>query len=209
MKDKLLIIGAGGHGRVVADTAQVSGQWSEFAFVDSRYPQLTQSGQWPVVGNDEMLLSLQEDYSSVVVAVGDNKGRLRLHEIAQQAGFQLVVVVHPSAVVGSDVKLGEGTVVFAGAVINYGATLGRSCVINTAATIDHDCSLDDGVHLSPGVHLAGGVTIGECSWVGMGASVIQQITIDKDAVVGAGAAVINNIEQGATVVGVPAKNIIQ
>jgi len=207
MKPKLLIFGAGGHGRVVADAATVSGCWSEIAFLDCKYPEVTHSGEWSVVGSDEQMGSFIEEYPHAVVAVGDNRPRMRLHEEVEQAGFELVTVVHPAATVGREVIIGAGTVLFAGSVINHGARIGRSCIVNTSASVDHDGVLEDGVHISPGAHLAGAVSVGECSWIGIGASVIQQVEIGKSVMVGAGAAVVDDVKDGVTVVGVPAKEL--
>lgn len=206
MDNNLLIVGAGGHGRVVADAAQASGKWSVIAFVDRDYPEVAQIGEWQVIGNDPMLGQLHADFPNIVVAIGDNVARLHLSTDVEKLGFQLATVVHPSAVIGGEVRLGKGSVVFAGAVINYGAVLGRSCIVNTASTIDHDCELGDGVHISPGGHLAGGVCIGDQSWIGIGASVIEQTMIGNDVIVGAGAVVVSDVEDGVKVVGVPAKN---
>lgn len=207
MKPRLLIFGAGGHGRVVADAATACGSWSEVAFMDSNYPTTSHSGEWPVIGSDEQMEHFLEEYPCAVVAVGDNRSRMRLHNKVEHAGFKLSTVIHPAATVGREVVIGAGSVVFAGAVINHGARIGCSCIINTSASVDHDGILEDGVHLSPGAHLAGAVSVGELSWIGMGASVIQQVKIGKSVIVGAGAVVIGDVEDRMTVVGVPAKEM--
>lgn len=205
MSEKLLIVGAGGHGCVVADAARASGEWSDIAFVDDQYPRVSRAGEWLVLGNRHTLEQLRDEFKDVVIAIGDSDTRLHLQAVVERHGFQLATIVHPSAVVGGNVQLGRGTVVFAGAVINYGATIGCSCIINTSSTIDHDCVLGDGVHVSPGANLAGGVCIGDKSWIGISASVVEQITIGSGAKVGAGAVVVGGVEDETTVVGVPAK----
>jgi len=204
---KLLVLGASGHGSVVADAAMRTGQWSEVAFLDKKFPTLGQFGKWTVIDLDENLEKYREKYVNLVIAIGDNSVRLKWHSRAENAGFKLVSIVHPSASIGENVDIGAGSVLFAGSVINHGARIGRSCIVNTSASVDHDGVLEDGVHISPGAHLAGAVSVGECSWIGIGASVIQQVEIGKSVMVGAGAAVVDDVKDGVTVVGVPAKEL--
>ena len=187
---KLIIIGAGGHGKVVADAAGC-----DCVFVDQQ-----ENAQEGVHAMEE-LPSLQGSDHQVIVGIGDNGTRLQ-----EMAGLRnIATVIHKDASVSSRASLGEGTVVFAQAAINLGTTIGRGCIINTGATVDHDCNLDDGVHISPGANVGGGVTIGLCSWIGLGAAVKHGVTIGKYVTVGVGAAVVSDIPDNVTVVGVPAK----
>jgi sugar O-acyltransferase (sialic acid O-acetyltransferase NeuD family) len=204
---KLAIYGAGGHGRVVADAADLSGIWSEINFFDDAYPDFKCSGRWPVIGRLVDLMSIVSTYDGIVVAVGMCDERLRLLELIQAGGGNIVSVIHPSAVIASDCSLGDGVVVCALSVINTGSSIGNGVIINTSATIDHDTHLADGVHVSPGAHLAGGVTVGLSSWIGIGAIIKQQVIIGDQVVVGAGAVVLKNIRSGLTVVGVPSTPI--
>lgn len=203
----LLIVGAGGHGRVVADTACEMGRWCKVAFVDDRYPSLTKVSCWPVIGRLDEIDSLLSEYSEIVVAIGNNHLRIDLLKKFMGMGVSLPAVVHPTAFVSSRSEINVGVVIFARAVINIGAKIGLGCIINTAATVDHDCILGEGVHLSPGANLAGGVSIGSNSWFGIGSSAIQKIEIGSNVIVGAGSAIINNIASNVTVVGVPARII--
>jgi len=205
----ILIVGAGGHGRVVADAARLSGQWGKIAFIDDRYPELVSAGSWPVIGTVAELDRLASDWGEVVIAVGDNTTRIELLERAKTYNLDIVSVIHPSAQIAEDVTIGEGTVVFANAVVNVGSILGNACIVNTAVTVDHDNHIGAGVHLSPGVHLAGDVGIGDCSWIGIGAVVIQGCSVGHDVMVGAGAVVTKNINSGLTVVGVPARELMK
>jgi len=205
----ILIVGAGGHGRVVADAARLSGQWERIAFVDDRYPELDSAGSWPVIGTVAELGRLASDWGEAVIAVGDNTTRIEMLERVKTCGFDIVSVIHPSAHIAEDVTIGEGTVVFSNAVVNTGSILGNACIVNTAVTVDHDDQIGVGVHLSPGVHLAGDVEIGDRSWIGIGAVVIQGCSVGHDVMVGAGAVVINNINNGLTVVGVPASELVK
>jgi sugar O-acyltransferase (sialic acid O-acetyltransferase NeuD family) len=204
---KLLIAGAGGHGRVVADAAQSGGAFTDIAFLDDRYPQLERSGEWPVVGRLRDLPTQAAAYGSCIAAFGDPNLRLKVLDDAAALGFVLPVVLHPSAILGLGVRLGAGTVVLAGAIVNIGAVIGRGAIVNTGAVVEHDCSLGDGVHVCPGACIAGEVSVGRCSWIGIGASIIQCVTIGADVTVGAGGVCIRDVGDGQVVVGVPAKEI--
>lgn len=204
---RLAILGAGGHAKVIADTALVSG-WDDVVFFDDEWPNHSFIGPWEVRGNSEKLLELAEEIDGVIVGIGNNMIRLEKQLELQKANIKIVNIVHPSAIVSSYSEIGVGSVVFACAVINPFAKIGPGCIINTSSTIDHDCVLSEGVHLSPGAHLGGNVSVGKISWIGIGASVIHGIHIGEKVIVGAGAVVINNIVSNVTVAGVPAKKII-
>ena len=161
-----------------------------------------------ILGGAEQLEPLREQgVKHAIVAIGDNRARLRLADKLASAGFELAVAIHRRAIVASDVKIGAGTVIAAGAVLNPGCTIGRNVIINTAASVDHDCNIGDASHVSPGAHIAGNVTIGSCAWVGLGASIIEKVQIGNDAIVGAGAVVLRNVPSGVVVAGHPAKPI--
>lgn len=206
-KNELCIVGAGGHGVVVADAAQASGRWPAIAFFDDRWPDTAAVGAWPVRGT---LAALREhlagrDGMQVVVAVGDNRRRLALGRELAAAGARLATVVHPFSAISPSAEIGAGTVVMAGAVLNPRARLGEAVILNTRASVDHDCAVGDGVHLCPGSTLAGNVTVRDLAWVGIGSSVIQGVTIGAASIIGAGAAVIRDVREGATVAGCPAR----
>jgi sugar O-acyltransferase (sialic acid O-acetyltransferase NeuD family) len=204
---RLLIGGSGGHGRVVADAAALTARWSEIAFLDDRYPAVSSSGVWPVVGCLDDLTGLSAQDLEFLAAVGEARLRLDLLARARAGGFGVPVLVHPKSAVSPHAQLGPGVVVFAGGVVNVGAELGTGCLINTAATVDHDCHLDAGVHVCPGAHLAGDVSVGMRTWFGIGAVAKQGIRIGADVTVGAGAVCLHDIRDGATVAGVPAKEM--
>jgi sugar O-acyltransferase (sialic acid O-acetyltransferase NeuD family) len=203
----LLILGARGLGRVVADAARLSGRWPEIAFLDDRYPDIQAVDGLPVLGGVGAAAELRLRFVDAVVAVEDSRLRLRTLQVVHQEGLHLVVVAHPTAAVSDRALFGPGTVIMAQCAINPGARLGTGCIVNTGATVDHDCDLGPGVHLSPGAHLGGNVTIRERSWLGTGASVRAGITIGADVTVGDGAAVITDLPDGVTAVGVPARVI--
>lgn len=201
---KLAILGASGHGKVVADTAECCG-WESIEFFDDRWPETTHNSHWRIAGNTATLIERLEQFDGVVVAIGANKIRhMKIVEL-HAAGARLCTIIHPAAMVSRYADLGYGSVVFAGAVINADARIGFGAILNTGCSIDHDCVLGSAVHISPGARLAGGVAIGSLSWVGIGANVRQLISIGEGVTVGAGAAVIHDIADNLTVVGVPAR----
>lgn len=202
--NRLGILGASGHGKVVADCAEVCG-WKAIDFFDDAWPELSQNGHWSVLGNSQALLDTLHLYEGVFVAIGNNRIRLEKLRMLQDASAPIISLIHPGAVVSRYLKLGLGSVVLAGAVLNVDARIAAGAIINTAASIDHDSVLGDCVHVSPGARLAGGVQVGDCSWIGIGASVRQNVIIGSDVVVGAGAAVVSDIPSGKTVIGVPAR----
>lgn len=205
MNHELIIIGAGGHGRVVADAARCSGVWTKIVFVDDQYAESKWSGDVEIIAPLDQLPSLAGTRCHAIVAIGDNRLRLDLQGRLKNMGFTLATIIHPSAQIARDVNIGHGSVLLANSVVNVGAVLGESVIINTAATVDHNGRIGDGVHLSPGVNLAGNVVIGEGAWLGIGAAVVNDCAIGRFATVGAGAVVINDIPDAATAVGIPAK----
>lgn len=207
MNSGLLIVGAGGHGRVIADIAQQSGDWSQLAFVDEADGLPSRIMDIPVLKSVEDSEGLRTRYPDAVIAVGDCSRRMQLIDEFSALGFRLPVIRHPAAIVSRHAEIGAGSQILALGVINAGARTGVGCIINTSATVDHDCDLGDGVHLSPGAHLAGEVRIARCTWIGIGASVRGGCRIGREVTVGAGAAVVSDIDDGQTVVGVPARPI--
>jgi len=200
----LLIIGAGGNGKVVADIALEQGNWQRIAFLDDRYPDLKEAIGLPVLGKASDARCFLNDYPDMVIAVGNNQQRMQLLDDVRELGFGLPVICHPSAVISRSAVIGSGCVLFANSVVNPAARLGDGCIINTGATVDHDCVLAEGVHISPGAHLGGVVQVGRISWVGIGASVRELTVIGDQVIVGAGAAVIGDVPDGVIVTGVPA-----
>jgi sugar O-acyltransferase (sialic acid O-acetyltransferase NeuD family) len=200
----LLIVGAGGHGKVVADAALLLG-WGNVAFLDDRAATLGSPLGLPIVGTLGELTEQREAFPHFIVAIGDAKLRLELTDRFCRLGLQAVSIVHPMAFVSKYASIGPGCAVFAQSAINVGARIGAACIVNTGATVDHDCLIGDGVHICPGVHLAGDVRIGDRSWIGIAATIRQGIEIGHDATVGAGAVVIADVADESTVVGVPAK----
>ncbi|GGI67274.1 acetyltransferase [Shewanella gelidii] len=204
MSSVCAILGASGHGKVVAELAELNG-YSEIKFFDDAWPHKLQVEHWSVVGNTQSLFESIDSYDCIVVAIGNNSVRYSKHREIVEAGAKCPPLIHPKAIVSNYAQIKEGTVVMAGAAVNPFSTIGEACVLNTNSCVDHDCALQDGVHISPNASLAGAVQVGEKAWVGIGAQVRQQIKIGPEAVVGAGATVVKDVPKGKTVVGNPAK----
>lgn len=202
----LYILGAGGHGAVVAEAAVASGQWRTIGFLDQDPASETVVGL-QVFGDLDTLAGLADEETEVFVAVGDNRRRLELYDDLADRGFRIATIIHPQACVSSSAEIGVGTVVCAGTVVNARTRIDRGCILNTGSTVDHDCVLHGGVHVSPGANIAGGVSVGGCSWIGVGSAIREGVSIGEDVIVGAGAAVIGDVESGAKVGGVPARRL--
>lgn len=206
----LLILGAGGHAKVVAETALALGQFSRIAFLDDhRYSSeaMPKVVGWPVLGALSQALepAMLGTFDSALVAFGRASSRLFWLERLSAAGYSLPSLVHPTAWVSPTAQLGSGTVVLAQAVVQAQAVIGPGAILNTGCSVDHDSQLAAGVHVCPGARLAGEVTVGMSSWIGIGACVIQQIHIGSNVTVGAGAAVVCDLPDGVTAKGVPAR----
>lgn len=195
----IVIIGASGHGKVVADIAKNMG-YEKIIFLDDRKTGVV--GKYEIAGTSALADDFDADF---FVAIGNASVRKRIMLELQKKGKNLPVLIHPSAVIAEDAKIGEGTVVAAGAVVNPGVVIGKGSIINTCASVDHDCFIGDYNHISVGVHIAGTVTIGDNVWVGAGATVSNNVSICTDALVGAGAVVVKDIVKAGTYIGVPAR----
>jgi sugar O-acyltransferase (sialic acid O-acetyltransferase NeuD family) len=201
----LIVVGGGGHGRVVADAALASGL-QVVAFADTALQGGEIAGIRILSGDlPELLKASREMQAAVVMAVGDNAARQRIQTQLSEAGVTLARVVHPRASVLGRARLGEGVVLLAGSVVGVDAVVGDGAIVNTGATVDHDCVVGAFAHLSPGVHLGGQVRIGEGTHLAVGVSVRNAVSIGAWSVVGVGAAVVADIAERVVAFGVPAK----
>ena len=203
---KLALLGASGHGKVVADVAMCAG-WQDVVFFDDAWPTLKSNGAWTVVGDTRMLLEHVNEFDGVHVSIGNCATRWEKYRQLKHAGACLVSLVHPGACVSSLALLGTGSVVMPGGIINVDARIGEACIVNTGATVDHDCQIGDAVHMSPGCHLSGNVTVGSRSWIGLGALIKQGVMVGHDVTVGVGAVVLKTVPDGQTVIGIPAREM--
>lgn len=201
----LLIVGAGGHGRVAADIALKMGAWDEILFADDHKVGTSVMGIKVVCNLAKVSSYIKK--SDIFVAIGANKTRALIQNKFKTEDANLPVLIHPSSVIGYDVELGAGSIVMAGAVINCQSKLGEGCIVNTGASIDHDNCIGNFVHISPGAHLAGNVVIGDGTWLGIGSVVSNNISIIGNTIIGAGGVVVNDINQPGTYVGIPARRL--
>lgn len=188
MAKTLLILGAGGHGKAVAEAALLSGSWQQILFVDDRWPALQESFGLPVISDVAGLARCVEKAQGAIAAVGNNTVREQWCKAIEQAGIELISVVHPRAYVSSSVVLGAGTAVMALAVIGVDAQVGRAAIINANATLDHDAVLGDFAHLGVGVQIAGGVRVGARAWLQAGCSAGYNVVVPDAQNVPAGTA---------------------
>ena len=197
MKNKLVIIGASGHGGVVADLAIMLGY--SVCFWDDDISKTMSN----------YLVSEREknapENSSIIIGIGSNI--IRENISLQYVDDSFITLIHPNSNISNNFKIGKGSVVLAGVCINNGVFIGNHCIINTGAVVDHDCVINDFVHISPNATLCGNVIIGKGSWIGAGAILIQGINVGKNAKIGAGSVIIKDIPDNATVVGNPGKII--
>jgi len=203
MKEPLVIIGGGGHAKVVIDILQDAGVPLCCCVVADR--EVKEVLGVPVVGDDSVLPRLFADgIRSAMVAVGDNRKRMEITHAVRTLGFRLANAISPRAVVSRSVRLGAGIAIMPGAVVNAGSQIGDGAIINTGATVDHDCVIGAYAHVAPGTNLAGKVRLGEGAFLGVGSRAIPGITVGAWTTVGAGGVVIRDLGENVVAVGVPA-----
>lgn len=200
---KCAVLGASGHGKVIAEIADLNGY--SVSFFDDKWPIEKKLEKWAVIGNFQSLLPIAPQFDLTVVAIGDNHIRCEKYNLLNSAGAKFGVLAHPKSYVSESAIIEEGSVIMANSSICAFSKIGKSCIINTGATIDHDCFIQDFVHISPGANLAGEVKVGAFSWIGIGSQVKQQIKIGKSSIVAAGSTVIQEINDFKMVCGNPAK----
>ena len=197
---EVVIVGASGHGKVVADIVMKSGD-KVLGFLDDN-PELGDFFcGFPVLGSTDKWNKIQN--KNFIIAIGNPGIR---ESLSRKIQGDFYTAIHPSAQISLlDVKIGEGTTIMANAVINSGVYVGRHCIINSAAVVEHDNQISDFVHISVGAKVAGTVNIGTRTWIGMGACINNNLSICSDCIIGTGAVVVKNIEKSGTYIGVPAR----
>ena len=196
--ETIVIYGAGGHAKVIADILRLTEQYEIIGFLDDNNPQKYGNdfyGSYIIGGKEKLNLIKKNGTVNIIIGFGNNYIRLRLGGMLKKIGFNLVSAIHPTSILARDISIGPGTVVAAGVIIN------------TNVTIDHECNIQDGVHISPGVIIAGNVNVGKGSWIGVGAIISDHIIIGSGSIIGAGAVVVNNIPNDVVAYGFPAKPI--
>jgi len=199
MKKNILLIGGGGHAKVVADAIKKAGDFAIFGIIDPMFPAGSIISGIKVLGGDDKLkLFFDKGIKNTFIgigSIGDCAIRKRVDHFLKPIGFTMPVIKHPSAIIGDDVELGEGTFVAAGVVINPGTKIGRHAIINTSSSIDHDCLIGDFVHIAPGVTLSGGVKVGDEVHIGIGSNIVQNINIGKRCFVKAGSIISTDLNE--------------
>lgn len=201
MSKKIVIIGASGHGKVVADIAKKNG-YDKIVFLDDKKEIIECSG-YPVVGNCNAVKKYKD--FDFVIAIGNSEIRQKIYNNLVINGIRIVTLIHPNAVIGKGVTIDCGTVIMAGVVINSDTSIGVGCIINTCSSIDHDCRIGNFVHVSVGSHISGTVHVDERTWIGAGATIVNNVNITSNCMIGAGAVVISDINKSGTYIGVPAR----
>lgn len=207
MPKDLIIIGAGGHGKVAADCAELMECFASIRFADEVYPSRQKNAHWDICMHPDDVDVGAAKKTLFFVAIGHNASRQKVMQELQQKGLNFATLIHPSAVISQYSQIGEGSLVCANAVVNCASSVGLGCIVNTASSIDHDCQIADYVHVAPGVRLAGAVTIGTGSFVGIGSVVLPGRSIGKNAILGAGSTLLDNISDFSVAVGSPARVI--
>lgn len=204
----IIVLGAGGHARVLIDALLAAS--APVAGVVDPDPALSGTSVLgvPVLGGDAAVGNYAPSEIRLVNGVGSvglPALRQKLYERFSALGYQFASVIHPSAVVARDVELAAGVQIMAGAVLQTGCRIGVNSIVNTRASVDHDCSVGAHVHIAPGVTLSGGVQLGNCVHIGTGATLIQGVCVGPHCLIAAGAVVVGDLSAGARVRGVPAK----
>jgi len=207
---KLIILGASGHAKVVADMVKSTGDFNIYGFVDSLNPDRKGEsffGSTILGGEDAFEVAKNSEVAHAIVAVSDNIARLDWIRRLESEGWNVPILIHSKAIVSKGVSIDSGSVVMAGAVVQAGTKIGKGCIINTGAIIDHDCQLGEAVHVAPGCSLAGCVKVGDFSMIGVGTSIRDRVNIGHDVLAGAGAVIVSDLPNRCLAYGVPARVI--
>lgn len=199
---RLIIVGAGGHGTVVADIAEKTERYSQIAFLDDK-----KTGEHfglPILGTTENMGQYIQD-SEFFVAIGNSSIREKIMLALREQGAEFATLVHPKTTIGRGVEIGKGSVIMAGVVINPCVKIGDGVIINTCASVDHNCIIGDFCHISVGAHIAGTVWLQNHVWIGAGAILRNDIKICAECMIGAGAVAVKDIVRKGTYIGVPAR----
>ena len=207
--EKIVLLGGGGHAKVVIDLINACGSYEIAGIADAQLAAGVSVSGVTVLGNDSVLPELYgKGIKNACIAVGsvkDNSRRKALYEKVKDAGFSIPALVHPSAIISGKSQIRKGVQIMAGAIVQTGALIGENTIVNTGAIVEHDCAVGNHVHICPGATLSGNCLIGEGAFIGAGATVLQGIKIGNNSIVSAGAVVIKDVLDNTTVIGVPAK----
>jgi len=203
---RLALIGASGHGKVVADLAITLG-WREVVFYDDAWPAVLHNSRWAVQGTTETFLNSSQGFDGVFVSIGDNAARKSIYEQLSAVLTPKISLISPKAAVSQFATIGQGVAIMPGAVVNADAKIGNGVIVNSSAVVEHDCVIGAWSHISPGSQLAGNVVLNDSVWVGLGSSVREGVRIAENTIVGAGSVVLKDVPANVIVVGVPAQYV--
>lgn len=209
MVNNIIVIGAGGHCRVILSILRYYKRFNVIGIADRNLSNKGQEISGSIIKYSwrDFTRIYEGGTKNAVIAVGDNTERKALFLKLSNIGFRIPTIIHPTAIIEKDAVVGDGSVICMGAKIGTKVSIGRNCVVYTGAILDHEVQLRDHSYISPGSNIAGRVVIGEGSFIGLGSTIKERITIGNNVVVGAGSVIIRDIPDNSTVAGVPAKNI--
>lgn len=206
---KVIILGGGGHGKVLIDLIKTSGEFEIIGILDSQLKARSTLDRITVLGGDDLLHELnKKGIENACIGVGsirDNSKRKMLYEKVKHTGFSVPYLIHPQSLVSVNVQISEGVQIMAGVIIQTGCMIGENTIINTGAIVEHDCIIGNHVHVCPGVVISGECIINDRAFIGAGATLIHGIKVGRNSLVAAGAVVINDVRDNEKVMGVPAK----
>ncbi|WP_106794993.1 acetyltransferase [Aquimarina sp. Aq78] len=208
--DKILIIGASGHAKVIIETIELNANYQIHGLIDTFKPKGKKLLGYEVLGTENYIQDLVEQgVNKGIIAIGDNWTRFLVQTRIKKLSpdFEFITVIHPSAIISPSAIVGKGSIILASVTINAHARIGDFCIMNTDANFDHDSYIQDFSSLAPGVTIGGNVSIGTCTAISLGANIIQGITIGKHSIIGAGSLILNDIDDFKLVYGVPGKEI--
>jgi sugar O-acyltransferase (sialic acid O-acetyltransferase NeuD family) len=204
--EKVCIVGAGGHAKVIFDIIQKSNQYIIDCVFAKNIGEKKEFFGAPLYEQDELF---ESNIQMGIVAIGDNWIRSRVVELikSKKKNFNFIKAIHPQVIIGQHSIIGEGTVIMPGSVVGPDSKIGNHCIINTSSSIDHDCKILDFASIAPGATLGGNVSVGSYSAISLGANIIHGIKIGDHSVIGSGSTVITDIESYKTAYGLPCKEI--
>ena len=200
--DKILLLGAGGHARSCIDVLEEENQFEIAGLIEKGESITNESLGYPVIGTDDDLKVLRQQYKNALITVGQIKSpkiRIKLYQLLKELDFTLPVIVSPHAYVSKHAQIGEGSIIMHGVIINANAKIGNNCIINNRALIEHDAVIGDHCHIATGAIINGEVSVGNETFIGSGAVTKQAISIGKNCVIGAGVVLKNDIESNKVV----------
>jgi len=211
MKEKTVIVGNGGHAKVVIDILREMGGYEIIGITTDKECSSDSFCGYPILGNDDILSGLiKNGIKNAAIGIGgfrDNSLRKKIYKKIEIAGFRIVSAVHPSAVISRTVSMGQGNIIFPGVIINTDVRIGNNVIIATGSTIDHETVIKDNVLISAGVNVGASTVIEEGALLAIGSKVVSGINIGKDSLVAAGAVIVNDVRQNSRVFGIPARHM--